>query len=809
MSLRRCIPELLTSGAFTRDQAERIEGLYDELERDYSSKFGQQAAEAMASEEAVKRFAADAALKKRQAALQIKAQQQIAADVRMFKGDSPGASAVALFTHDSRAPYFNVERRADMIEGQAHAMMSGLLERFSRNVAGQVRDRATLRNVVREAFGDNTGDAAAKELASAWTDTAEMLRLRFNAAGGGIGKLEKWGLPQVHDMMAVRSSSFDEWRDFIAPLLDRNKMKDASGGPLTPQQLELALRDTYESIATDGWNKAKAGGIRGSKLGNQHRDSRFLVFKDAEAWMAYSTRFGRPPSKIAESIDPDGPIFDAMMGHIKGMASDIALMERLGPNPGATVRWITDGLQIEATKPGQPAKRIDQAKTTARQVETLYEELSGANASMEKPKLGRFMGAVRNWQVASKLGSAVLSASTDIAFQHVTRRFNGLPSATVLNGYVRLLKPGAKVDRELAMRLWLTAGEMAKMARSQNRFTNEVVTGELSGRLAEGVMRMSGLSAWTQAGRWGFGQEFWGFITDQSRKDWTKIAEPFRKQLERYGFDASSWERIRSTPHEDVGGTKWLLPENIEDRALAERLSEMVATETDYAVPTASIRITSAINSTLRRGTWIGEIGRSVLLFKSFPLTVMWMHGRRFIEQQGVDKARYAANLMISTTLMGAVALQLKQIASGKDPQEMDDPTFWGKAVAQGGGLGIMGDFLNNATSRFDQDFWTSALGPVVGAVDDVRRVARPGNEGRDLRRLIQSNTPGSSLWYAKLAFQREVLDQMQMQTDPEYFNSFDRMEQRAREDGSAYWWRPGETAPDRAPDFENAIAGE
>lgn len=807
MSLRRCIPELLSSGAFTRDQADRVQGLYDELERDYSSKFGKQAAEAMASEEAVKRFAAEAALSKRQAALQVKAQQAIASDVRMFKGDSPGASAVALFTHDSRAPYRNVERMADSIEGQAHAMMAGLLERFHRNAAGQVRDTATLRNVVREAFGEATGDVSARELASAWMDTAEMLRLRFNAAGGGIGKLEHWGLPQVHDMMAVRSSSFEEWRDFIAPLLDRNKMKDVSGNPLTAGQLELALRDVYESIATDGWNKRKAGQAGGSKLGNRHRDSRFLVFKDADAWMAYSNKFGRPPSKLAEAIDPDGPIFDAMIGHIKGMSSDIALMERLGPNPAATVRWITDGLQIEATKPGNDVKRIDGARVTAKQVETLYQELSGANASMEKPRVGRFFGAVRSWQSAAKLGSAVLSAVTDVGFQHVTARFNGLPASRVLSGYARMLNPASHTDRQLAMRLWLTAGEMAKMAQSQNRFTNEVVTGELAGRLAEGVMRISGLSAWTQAGRWGFGREFWSFITDQSSKNFDNIAPPFRAQLQRYGFDAAAWDRIRSTPHEDVGGTNWLLPENIEDRQLAERLAEMVATETDYAVPTASIRVTSAINSTLKRGTWIGEIGRSLLLFKAFPLTVMWMHGRRFVEQQGFDKMKYAANLMIATTLLGGLAMQLKSIAGGKDPQDMTDPAFWGKAVAQGGGLGIMGDFLNNATSRFDQDFWTTFLGPVAGSVDDIRKVAKPGNTARDLRRLIQSNLPGSSLWYAKLAFNREVLDQMQAQSDPEYYSSFDRMERRAREDGTAYWWRPGQTGPDRPPELDNAVA--
>jgi hypothetical protein len=150
MTIRRCIPGLLAGNQLSRDQAERMGGLFDDLERDYSSKFGKQAAEAMASEETVKRFAAEAALKKRQAALQIKAQQQIAADVRKFRVDKPGASAEALLASDDRAPYFNVEFRSKAIADEHFALMNGILEKHSRNVIGQVRNYAELREFSRK-----------------------------------------------------------------------------------------------------------------------------------------------------------------------------------------------------------------------------------------------------------------------------------------------------------------------------------------------------------------------------------------------------------------------------------------------------------------------------------------------------------------------------------------------------------------------------------------------------------------------------------------------------------------------------------
>lgn len=812
MSMKRCIPEMLNDGRINQRQAEQMRSLYDDLERDYASKFGQQAAEAMASEETVRRLEADALNKKRQVALQVKAQQRIADDVRKFKGDDPGAAAIALFTHDSKAPYSNIERRADAIEGQAHALMNGILEKHSRNALGQVRNRATLMNVVREAFGEHTGDHEAKELADAWGQSSEMLRTRFNAAGGSIGKMENWGMPQIHNTLAVRAATFEQWRAFIAPLLDREKMQDAGGLPISPQALELALRSAYDKIRTDGWNVRKAGVQTGSgKLANRHTDSRFMIFKDADSWMAYQREYGRPLSATANSIDPDGPIFDAMMGHVRSMSNEIAQMQVLGPNPAASVRWIKDGLMIEAQN-HSGTKRIDQADAAQHKIDALYGELSGGNRGIDN-RLKAVFGAVRSWQSASKLGKAVFSAVTDVGFQHVTRRFNGIPAANALNGYVRLLKPGSAADRALSTRLWMISEEASRLMVSQSRWTGEVMTGELAARLSEGVQRVSGLSAWTQAGRWAFGQEFWSHITDQSNKNWDNINKPFRKALERYGFSPADWDAIRSTPHEEVNGSHWLLPENIRDPAHAERLAEMVATEMDYAVPTASIRVSSAINSSLKRGTWMGEVVRSALLFKSFPITVMLMHGKRMVEQESFDKLKYAAALGISTTLMGALAMQLKALSAGKDPidptatdkisimgKEQDVHTFWLKAMAQGGGLGIFGDFLNSTTSRFSNDIYSTLGGPVLSTVSDAINVAKSKSKARGLERLIASNTPGSSLWYTQLALQREMLDQMQKQIDPQAPDAFSKMEKRARQGHTDYWWRPGETAPDRAP---------
>jgi hypothetical protein len=420
-------------------------------------------------------------------------------------------------------------------------------------------------------------------------------------------------------------------------------------------------------------------------------------------------------------------------------------------------------------------------------------------------------------QTAGKLGSATVSATTDIGFQATTRAFNGMPATKALTGYLRQFNPVSRADRELAARIGFGATDVARSAVSQSRFTGEVLTGEMASRLAEGVLRASGLSAWTEAGRKAFGMDFLSHITGERSKAWGTLSSGFRRALDRYGFDEAAWNEMRSTPLEKVGGADWIIPGNMENRALRERLLGMILTETNYAVPEANLRTRAMFNQHLPpKGTLWGEIARSPLQFKSFGVSMLLTHGQRMMEQQTWGKVRYGAGLVITTGLMGALVMQMKNLLRGEDLQPMGDdhygtsPTFWAQAIAQGGGFGLAGDFLTSATDKYDNSLADWALGPVFSDVKKTIRTASSaakgkGNPGRDLQRIIQGDLPGSSLWYSKLAFQRAVADQAQMWTDPSYYDSFSRMETRARQQGQDYWWRPGEVSPERAPDFANA----
>lgn len=813
MTIRRCIPALLGQGKITDEQAGRMRDLYEDFER-------QGFDEASASDATARAMENEAAQKKRQTVLQLRAQQKIAGELKTFKIDRPGLAAEALLASDDRAPYRNVEFMGQAIATQHFAMMNGLIHRFSRDTLGRVRDVATLHDVLREAFGEHTGKDSAKIMAKAWLETAESLRLQFNERGGSIGKIDKWGMPQVHNMLAVRATPFEQWRDFLMGdetrdgLLDRGKMMDEETGlPMAPQRLELALRSVYDTIISDGWNDRRAGAFTGGgKLANRHGDSRFLIFKDADSWLSYAQKFGRPLSSISQKMDPGAAIFDAMISHVHGMSRDIALMERLGPNPGATIRWLKDSIMKEAHLPKYAGrKRIDQAKASSVRLDNLYKELTGG-FEVEHPKLALAMASIRSWESASKLGSAVISSLGDIATQYVTRRFNGLPAMRVAADYVGSLKPTSAADRAHAARQNYIAESAIRTMGAYNRWTGEAMTGEIPTRLSNFVMHASLLDKWTDEGRRLFNKQIWGAITDNSDKSWETLGKKtmdrrFRRMLQRYGLNANDWDALRSTPHVEDGGAKWILPDQVADPDLARRVTEMALQETELAVPTSSLRVRAAIDANFKRGSIPGELGRSLLQFRGFPIQLFWMHGRRALEEGGWGAFKYAASLFVASTVIGALSYQLSQIAAGKDAANMDpheNPDFYAQAMFKGGGMGIFGDLLQHVNTKDWRDFLTQNAGPVFSAIQDVGNVPLSKNHGKALSQAIRNNTPGSTLWYIKLAFQREVIDQMQSMMDPNYRQSAAKMQQAARQHATNYWWKPFQTAPERAPQLSD-----
>ena len=224
----------------------------------------------------------------------------------------------------------------------------------------------------------------------------------------------------------------------------------------------------------------------------------------------------------------------------------------------------------------------------------------------------------------------------------------------------------------------------------------------------------------------------------------------------------------------------------------------------------ARVRATSA---SAKAGTLPGELARSVFLFKSFPLSMLATWGMRSAAEAGTGRFATLATLVTGMTIAGALAMQARALLQGKDPRSMKDPFFWGESFLQGGAAGIYGDFFKEAFSRSDTSLTETMMGPLAaipagiqGLTSGARRMAEDGekvNFGAKLARLIQQNTPGSNLWYARLVASRLVFDNIQRMLDRDYAASFARQQQRAmKEQHQGFFWAPGSNGPSRAPDL-------
>lgn len=727
------------------------------------------------------------------------------------------AHAVAFHT-DAEGAGLSIESRAKAIGRDGLRQMLDTIEATAPRFFGIIERRAGIRDVVRELHGNPTGNGTAAKAAKAFRDVAESLRQRFNAAGGDIGFLEDWGMPHHHSQLRVAKAGREKWVEATLPLLDRSRYVDEFGARLPDDQVRAFLSEAWASIATGGANKLQAGMPSGVGMrANRGNATRQVHFRDADAYLAYQDTFGeRTP-------------YEVMIDHIQGIAQDIALVEAFGPNPDHQFRMFRDrALQAETMADPVSAGKAEQS---AQGVENLYNLVSGKTLPIASPHVAQFFDGLRNLMVASKLGSAVITALTDEGTMRVAAHVANVPEMQLIRNELATYNPANQVEKRLALRAGLA---MNTVAHTINRFGNEHLMSGWTAKMAQATMRASGMNAMTDARRRAYGVTMMGAIgavvrdtpqiKDLDAHDW--------RILKSKGVTPAEWEVWRRASLEDWGGGNdtMLTPDaiyRIPDEALQDlgnpqRVREQAATrllgtvleETDIAVIEPGARERAFMFAHVQRGTWKGELTRSLFLFKSFPISMITRHWARALSQPtNMGKAGYLAALTASTTVLGMVAMQAAQVVKGQDPRDMTDAKTWIQALLKGGALSLFGDFLFNDETQYGQSALATAAGPVAGVAEDaigltlgnVHAAAR-GDEthvGAEAVRFVKSNLPGANLWYTRAAVDHLVFHQLQEYLSPGYLR---KMQRRAkREYKTTYWWEPGEPLPERAPDLQAA----
>jgi hypothetical protein len=703
-----------------------------------------------------------------------------------------------------------------LVEAAGDKTGAGMGQRFLMTAFG-AENRAMTADIVREVFRQadgSTGNKVAAAAARAWLDTVDGLRTRFNAAGGDVGRLDYGWVPQPWDTAKVRAGR-DAFAQFLLDKVDRTRYLREDGTLMNDEEVFDFLNAAVETLATGGLNKTEPGQFKGTgSRANRGADSRQIHLKDGDAWLAVMERYGR------------GSLYDAMMGHIGGITRDITLVERYGPDVNGSLRLQMDMVARDTT-------RDKPVGTLEINPQTYADMLTGKTGAPADETLARTMTTVRNLQTAAKLGSAVVSSITDLGTLAITAGYNRLPYWQLIKDIGSQINPlkGGKEAREFMSAHGMIAESVAD---SLNRWSGDHLGSNWSGKLGNSIMRWSLLNAWTDGLRQGFTLSMNAGVARMAKKQWGELAEFDRSRLTRAGFTEADWQTLNGVAPTVFKGRELLTPQSIlqsgHERAneLAAKLFGLIHDESEFAVvnPDMAARAVTTMGGQ-QAGTVGGEIARTVMQFKAFPITMITRHWARMLEgDHGADGAPLLANrglyafALLATSLgLGAIATQEKQILAGKDPIDMSKGRFWAKALAQGGGLGIAGDLflIDPASNGVDSTatFAKNVLGPTFGsaselvlknAVENVWQAA----DGKDthweaeLVNWTRSNTPGNSLWWVKPMVDHGFMNAINENLSPGYLA---RVQQRAAKDwGQRYWWAPRDALPQRAPQLEAAL---
>lgn len=497
------------------------------------------------------------------------------------------------------------------------------------------------------------------------------------------------------------------------------------------------------------------------------------------------------------------------------------------------VRLAMEALIEDMRDPVQFATRKrpqDYLATTLDRADGMW-ELQRGSLSPVNAGFANVMASTRNLISAASLGSAIISSLSDPAFGQDARLRFGMGLARANFGRVLVMtlqEMLTKGKREDAIRAGLgldgALDVMHRKARENSTIDGRAWTGYAADRV------LAPLSAYTQAGKHMIGLDMQAFLADVSGTSWGELGSQTQKALAAHGFDAGSWDLVRSADkHEPKQGVTYLRPREVEavaGKALAERYVAMILRETRYAVPEATVASRSVLGRT-RPGTTLGEVMRSAGQFKGFGISVAMLHAGRIAREIGSgDRTAmaHAATLLVTSAFLGAIAMALKDVNAGRDPRRwLDektylDPAFWGAAFLQSGGLGIYGDFLFSNTGRHGQSLQSAVAGPVVDRLDNLlalttgnmfqRMRGEKTNFGREATRFVRQNVPGANFIGLGLVFQRTVFDKLQRLADPEAQAAFNRQMQVRRKDyRQEFYWPPGESAPRRAPEMSRILA--
>lgn len=651
----------------------------------------------------------------------------------------------------------------------------------------------------KEGGGRATTNNSAYEIAKAWKELRTELVARMNQAGAFIKDMPGYLLMQTHDRGQIvrlnpndMGQSFQQWRAAIEPLLDGEKTFGGAD-PLT------SLREIHKNLYTGNHESyldtfdADTFSRNGS-LANKVSSPRVLWFKDADSAFRYNEMFGVKDYN------------QAILFHMRQMTKNVALMEKLGPNPVENYKRIVRELAVEAKDRNDSNAQIKALEDTDSFMRKL-DVVTGRVDIPHSPSLSRWFGLARAIRLVSTGGKMVFSSFGDKPMMQSHMTWLGMGQMDALGKALGLLTP--KTSKELSVALSVVphslTGHVAHRWGFEAR-NNFGVQGWVNK-----FFDLNFMNWWTDTNRAVMADATVAHLAAHAEIPMDALPMEVGRALRHYDISAKEWNAMRKTAYDVAEGplqgqkvitsdafdrvSDSTLDALIADRGLTanpvnrkrqrellkQKYEGLLIDSVDTGVPTPGARekYITTFGGRAQAGTWFGELARSVMMYKSFPLTVaMKVLGREMygggdglkahewlMSKQGKFRV---AQLIAMAGIAGYAGMAAKDALRGRTPKPLfvdgkPNMDVWYASLQQGGGLGIYGDFLFSEYDSRYRSFLGAAAGPVLGQLDPAAslitqlRGAAAGKEDVDAEKigynawkLAEQNMPFASLFYVK-----------------------------------------------------------
>lgn len=655
-------------------------------------------------------------------------------------------------------------------------------------------------DVARELFrltnkeGVESGNKHAVEAAKIIAKYQEAARKLQNDAGAWIGRVDGYITRQAHDQYQIRKAGYQTWRNEIIDRLDQRTF-DGVDNP------EKFLKKVYDGLASGLHTKSQGdwlGGFKGpGNLAKKVSQERVLHFKSADDWFAYNERFGTRD------------LFESVLGGLQHGARNAAIMRKFGTNPEAA--FIADMTQLaERARDDGDFKASDKFNAAASKEGMLgwqFQVISGEANRPGNVTLAQIGSTIRSTITMAKLGGVVLSSFPDIGVKASSLRHHGINYLEdVGDGFASIFRGrGSKEQRQIADLIGV--GIDGTLGSVFQRFgSHDTVPGRMS-KLMNTFMKWNLLSYWTDAQATGVGLMLSRNLANNAKKSFDKLDLDLQRSLGRYGVSADDWDIARQSELMVAEGGNFLTPDRITDAEIGRKIRNYLIDSTREAMTMAGAYEKAIMTLGTKRGTILGEALRFVMQFKSYGITFASRHVGRELRRKGHVDFAGLATLIVTTTALGYVSMQAKEIAKNRTPRTADDMGGWAKvftaSMIQGGGLGIYGDFLFGQYNRALGGGLETLLGPAAGETSEALKMLAKITSGQwedlpaDALRFAKDNTPFINLFYTRMGLDMLILYDLQERMSPGYLR---RMERRIKKENGQQFILPPST--DRARPF-------